>query len=262
MKLALLALALAGCGRIGFDPLGSGDGGSGDARVSPVTVTAVSTFWVVGGVSSTTITFNPGPPVGDLVIVSAWTYGIPTTGVGAGTVTDNTGNTYGVAAARAQPSGGCDGGTGAASAGIHFTTVATSVPILDVTIAPTGGSPAEIGAAAIAVHGVTTFDNSATFNTPGTVSPTTINSGTVALPASDGIVVSVVNDCSGFPNVGTWSENRGFIVRVMNGDTMSTQAGMIADRIVTGPASYDDDWTYTWSGAGPNPAVGGIAVFR
>jgi hypothetical protein len=258
---ALAVGALAGCGRIGFDPVGDAavaTGGS-DAAGSAAAIAFVQATPVQNTVnaSKATVTFLAPPAPGDVVVLAVWTFAGTTMPEASG-FTDNAGNVYELATSVTTTA--C--GTGAGALAIYDAVAGGDQPALQVPYAPAGSPTQNIDMMALEYTGAATLDRTAMMVTPPGTSPHMFSSGTTAaLSADHELLVGVGFSCSGSPGTVTFTDDAGFTTRGQENMTENDSPGIIGDLIVDQGGTATDTWTATYQ-SDNEVELGAIATFR
>ncbi|HEY1813876.1 MAG TPA: hypothetical protein VGG74_16100 [Kofleriaceae bacterium] len=254
---AIAAGVLAGCGRIGFDPL-AGDGAraiDGDATsIAFVQTTPVAN---VANVGSAAVVFNAPTTAGDLLVLAAWTFAADTSPAPGGFM-DGAGNVYQLASSVTTTA--CETGHGALA--IYDTVAAGDQASLQISYAPVGTSTQEIDLIALEYRGVSALDRDASLVTPAGTSPHVFSSGTTPeLSADHELLFGAGFSCSGSPGPVTFTDDAGFATRGEENGTENGSPGIVGDKIVDQGGTATDTWTATY-GTDNEVELGAIATFR
>lgn len=254
----MLALVVAGCGRLDFDPLRSdATGGSG----GPIAAVQSAVEEPNSGPSSVVVGLAHKPSPGDLIVVTATNYISVPTGVtlGAGAAVDTGGATLALIVREQTTT--CGGGI--ASVAIYATVAdASTTGIITVTPLP-AASGQELAARATEWSGVTTLDQTAHARSlnPG-ASPDRFDTGaTGTLASSPEIAVAAALDCSGNPSIVMWTELDGFDLQFAEGNTSVHNPTAFTEKIVTSTAPVQDHFEVAYVGTAFDAAAV-IATFR
>jgi len=262
---------LWGCGRVDFDALvtpGDGRGIDIAADVPASSISFIAGTPLVQTDSSGNMpaaTFASPPATGHTLIAYTWSYAnsSQTSYPTINAIMDSGGNTWLRLVEVETVVGGCDA-TGSSAIAIYIALAITAAPDpFTVQVQPLGQAAQEVALYVAEYAGVTTFDQSTGFKTPGSPSPMTFTSGTTPITTGNNeLVVSLASSCSGNPGTVTWTDNSGFTMRAQENTTSSREPGIAADKIVAAVGTYSDSWTVTFPVGPANPALGAIATLR
>ena len=264
-----LLIALAGCGRLHFDPIGGPDDGAvvdGIGTTDGATAARfvqASALTSIASAASATAALPAQPQAGDLIVVFAWTWAQGATAtLGMSAVTDNQGRTYTQAATQATGATGTCTSIGSAAIALYYTLAATpGAGSTVVTLVPTPSNQ-EIGLLVAEYAGVSALDRAASATSPSGASPYTFTSGTVVTTVPNELVVTVGEPCGGAPGTISWTGFGGFTARGTETDTSTHAPGIAADLVAATPGTVTDAWTITYTSSNNDKAIGAIAAFR